>query len=49
MKFVRPMYRLLNEADRELAVKTFEKNRDFYHPICRQMVEKDLFGDEKTK
>jgi leukotriene-A4 hydrolase len=47
MKFVRPMYRLLAEADRDLAVKTFEKHRDFYHPICRQMVEKDLFGDEK--
>ena len=47
MKFVRPMYRLLNEADRELAVKTFEKNRDFYHPICKAMVEKDLFGDKK--
>lgn len=44
MKFVRPMFRLLNEADRNLAVKTFERNRDFYHPICRQMVEKDLFG-----
>jgi leukotriene-A4 hydrolase len=47
MKFVRPMYRLLEKADRELAVKTFEANRDFYHPICRQMVEKDLFGEEK--
>ncbi|USP77408.1 hypothetical protein yc1106_04682 [Curvularia clavata] len=47
MKFVRPMFRLLNEADRDLAVKTFEKNKDFYHPICRQMVEKDLFGQEK--
>ena len=47
MKFVRPMYRLLEKADRELAVKTFEANKDFYHPICRQMVEKDLFGEEK--
>ncbi|EMD63141.1 hypothetical protein GGP41_005162 [Bipolaris sorokiniana] len=47
MKFVRPMFRLLNEANRDLAVKTFEKNKDFYHPICRQMVEKDLFGKEK--
>lgn len=47
MKFVRPMYRLLEKADRELAVKTFEKNKEFYHPICRQMVEKDLFGEEK--
>ena len=35
MKFVRPMFRLLNAADRDLAVKTFEKNKDFYHPICR--------------
>ena len=65
MKFVRPLYRLLEKADRDLAVKTFEKNRDFYHPICRyvraspghgnawltvhrQMVEKDLFGEEKS-
>jgi len=30
-----------------LAVKTFEKNRDFYHPICRAMVEKDLLGEKK--
>jgi leukotriene-A4 hydrolase len=41
------MYRLLEKADRDLAVKTFEKNRDFYHPICRNMVEKDLYGSEK--
>jgi leukotriene-A4 hydrolase len=47
MKFVRPLFRLLNECDRELAVETFEKNRDFYHPICRGLVEKDLFGDKK--
>ena len=37
-------YRLLNEADHALAVETFEKNRDFYHPICRNLIEKDLFG-----
>lgn len=42
MKFVRPLFRALNKVDRDLAVKTFEKNRDFYHPICRGMVEKDL-------
>ncbi|KAA8904412.1 peptidase family M1-domain-containing protein [Sphaerosporella brunnea] len=35
MKFVRPLFRLLNECDRELAVETFKKNEDFYHPICR--------------
>ncbi|RDL37711.1 Leukotriene A(4) hydrolase [Venustampulla echinocandica] len=44
MKFVRPLYRRLAGVDRELAVKTFEKNKDFYHPICRAMVEKDLHG-----
>jgi leukotriene-A4 hydrolase len=42
MKFVRPLFKSLNKVDRDLALKTFEKNRDFYHPICRQMVEKDL-------
>lgn len=42
MKFVRPLYRKLNEVNRELAVKTFQKEKDFYHPICRQLVEKDL-------
>lgn len=42
MKFVRPLYRLLNNCDRDLAVKTFEKNRNFYHPICRDIVKKDL-------
>lgn len=42
MKFVRPLFRSLNKVNRDLALKTFEKNKDFYHPICRQMVEKDL-------
>ncbi|KXT07572.1 hypothetical protein AC578_10239 [Pseudocercospora eumusae] len=40
MKFVRPLYRELIKNDPELAKKTFEKNKDFYHPICRGMVEK---------
>lgn len=43
MKFVRPLYRQLNVVDRDLAVATFKKNSDFYHPICRKMVEKLLF------
>lgn len=47
MKFTRPLYRELEKCDRELAVKVFEQNKEFYHPICRQMVEKDLFGDKK--
>jgi len=42
MKFVRVLYRGLVKVDRKLALETFEKNRDFYHPICRGMVEKDL-------
>ena len=44
MKFVRPLFKELNIADRQLAVETFEENRDFYHPICRGLLEKDLFG-----
>lgn len=45
MKFVRVLYRKLNKVDRKLALETFEKNRDFYHPICRAQVEKDLKED----
>jgi leukotriene-A4 hydrolase len=42
MKYVRPLFRELNKVDRPLALETFEKNKEFYHPICRGMVEKDL-------
>ncbi|SCV00960.1 LAME_0G13102g1_1 [Lachancea meyersii CBS 8951] len=42
MKFVRPGYRLLNTVDRDLAVNTFDKLKDIYHPICRAMVKQDL-------
>ncbi len=42
MKFVRPLYRKLNSVDRKLALETFEKNKEFYHPICSAQVEKDL-------
>jgi leukotriene-A4 hydrolase len=45
MKFVRPLYRGLVKVDRQLAEETFEKYREFYHPICRGMVEKDLKED----
>ncbi|KAL3473643.1 peptidase family M1-domain-containing protein [Aspergillus californicus] len=44
MKFVRPLYRTLQKVDRQTAINTFEKYKGFYHPICRGMVEKDLFG-----
>ncbi|KAL5606477.1 hypothetical protein BROUX41_002884 [Berkeleyomyces rouxiae] len=42
MKFVRPLFKSLNKVDRPLALATFDKFREFYHPICRGMVEKDL-------
>lgn len=42
MKFVRPLFRGLNQVDRPLALATFDKNKDFYHPIAKGMVEKDL-------
>ncbi|EED21775.1 leukotriene A4 hydrolase [Talaromyces stipitatus ATCC 10500] len=42
MKFVRPLFRALKKIDRQVAVETFEKHKDFYHPICRGLVEKDL-------
>lgn len=42
MKFVRPLYRELMKCDFDLAKKTLEKNKDFYHPICRNMVEKEF-------
>ncbi|MCJ1360523.1 MAG: hypothetical protein MMC33_010531 [Icmadophila ericetorum] len=44
MKFVRPLYRGLALLDKDLAIETFERHREFYHPICRAAVEGDLFG-----
>ena len=42
MKFVRPGYRLLNAVDRALALATFARFADSYHPICRSLVKQDL-------
>ena len=42
MKFVRPLYRDLNKANRELAVATFVKNKENYHLIAQKMIAKDL-------
>ncbi|KAI0108391.1 peptidase family M1-domain-containing protein [Daldinia grandis] len=42
MKFVRPLYRKLNELDRDLAVKTFKENKDFYPSTTKGQLEKDL-------
>ncbi|KAJ5730201.1 uncharacterized protein N7483_004709 [Penicillium malachiteum] len=48
MKFVRPLYRNLQKVNRPVALATFEKYKEFYHPICRAMVEKDLFGKKEN-
>jgi leukotriene-A4 hydrolase len=45
MKFVRPLYRGLIDCDESLARKTFAANKDFYHPICRGMIER-IFGEK---
>lgn len=42
MKFVRPGYRLLNSVDRSLALETFHKYQNSYHPICKSLVKQDL-------
>lgn len=42
MKFVRPGFRLLNSVDRSLALATFDKLKDTYHPICKALVKQDL-------
>ncbi|CAJ1911553.1 unnamed protein product [Cylindrotheca closterium] len=49
MKFVRPLYRALfkTKMGKKLAVDTFLKNKDFYHPIGVKMVAADLSSDYK--
>ncbi|KAJ2798589.1 Leucyl aminopeptidase yscIV, partial [Coemansia guatemalensis] len=44
MKYTRPLYRLLHACPegRDIAEQTFARLRNFYHPICTRMVEKDL-------
>ncbi|GAP85835.2 putative leukotriene A-4 hydrolase [Rosellinia necatrix] len=42
MKYVRPIYRKLNVLDRDLAVKTFETNKDFYPSTTKGQLAKDL-------
>jgi leukotriene-A4 hydrolase len=42
MKYVRPLYRTLNKHNHELALATFERAKQQYHPICAKMVAKDF-------
>jgi leukotriene-A4 hydrolase len=49
MKYVRPLYRALNALSTEIAVATFKRHADSYHPIARKMLEADLkLGTLKT-
>jgi leukotriene-A4 hydrolase len=49
MKYVRPLYRNLYATDfgRDIALKTFSENKDYYHPVCAGMLTKDLHLNEK--
>jgi len=42
MKFCRPVFRAVYEVDSELARYTWEENRQFFHPIARKLIDKDL-------
>lgn len=42
MKFVRPLYRQLVKLDRDLAVATYEKNKDFYPSTTKSQLARDL-------
>ncbi|KAJ1939241.1 Leucyl aminopeptidase yscIV, partial [Linderina macrospora] len=45
MKYTRPLYRALAKSGpkgKALADETFNKYRNFYHPICTRLVAKDL-------
>ena len=48
MKFVRPLYRgLVKMGAVDEAIAAFERNKAFYHPICRQMIVREIFGKMK--
>ncbi|KAI5951129.1 LAP2 [Candida jiufengensis] len=43
MKYARPGYKVLkNGISLKFAIEQFNKHKDFYHPICKSMIEKDL-------
>jgi leukotriene-A4 hydrolase len=46
MKYIRPLYRVMFASTtgkgREIAVETFLKNKDFYHPIASKMIAYDM-------
>lgn len=42
MKFCRPVFKAVFSVDQKLSVGAFSKNKDFFHPIARKLLEKDL-------
>src|SRR3954464_10614794 len=40
MKFCRPIFRVLNRVNPKLAIKTFEENKNAFHPIARKLIAK---------
>lgn len=38
MKFCRPVFRAINQVNNNLAVTTFKKNQDAFHPIARKLI-----------
>ncbi len=40
MKFCRPVFRAASKVDKELAKKTFVKNKTSFHPIAQKLIEK---------
>jgi len=45
MKYVRPLYRAMfqsNDIAKNIAIDTFMKNHDFYHPIAAKMIAMDM-------
>ncbi|TRM61567.1 hypothetical protein BD626DRAFT_549145 [Schizophyllum amplum] len=42
MKFNRPVFRSAFLANREAALKAYEKQKTAFHPIARKMIEKDM-------
>ncbi|KAL4472941.1 hypothetical protein ABPG72_020635 [Tetrahymena utriculariae] len=42
MKFVREIYKLLNEYNHDLAVEVFKSNEELYYGFCHSLVKSDL-------
>ncbi|EGN94342.1 hypothetical protein SERLA73DRAFT_188178 [Serpula lacrymans var. lacrymans S7.3] len=42
MKFCRPVFRAIYKVDAQLAISTFKKSEEMFHPIAKKLIEKDL-------